>query len=763
MGIKATVVYDIPRHATIVLRTRSVSISERYEVIDTIASFANHCESLRGVAHSVTEVSAHWGGPPYLTYEIAHDRFRVIVIWDEEPGEFDLSHDVEDCLLHLKNAVMSVQDALAQSASKAVAKVYDEAGYALRGDTPIVLPNPGETTKKVSTRSKLLPSKPPSGLRRLSSADPKRKRSSAGGSRLLGKLGNAFKNVTGGGPSEPTVGITHSRRPKSPLQNVSPSPGGVSSGKPLAVYGSENGFDDELGGLELPHDVFAWASFGKDLPDREADLTWFEGLMKGETNANIVSQKPALRKNSVSSTPLTLPSSASPLSKGTRSVASSVLDERQATQSRPTSNVPPSSTTATTSPIHPNTIQTVTQIPSVLESPIKPSTIMEGPLASKHDGPPVISTIPATNNETLNKRNISVSDRHPSSEVASKQDHPLPPASGSFSANTSRGAESMDGLVMPLQNPPAFTLPLATGQLSPVPPSAPRSDISRTSASSASRAQIGIKSISPAIPPALAAQMQETREFDVSRFGEKKANPSGRNSDQNIGASSALNTTNRHIDPSTDETLRNRMNEFAMTMQAGNFTLALQQVIATLKMLRGMQPRRERETITCSNYVIAQKILIRNAVLESELVRFVSGTPEFIRRQIEMALLMMFLAELKHLLPRHRVAAMKVAIEKNIVVGNFGMCARWLRHLVEKAPPAQKEELYRRLEVCEKRGETNAQMPPTNRLCYITLQVLTSPHGACSVCSAVYHPQMAGVVAGQICPTCFVGAVVERM
>lgn len=266
------------------------------------------------------------------------------------------------------------------------------------------------------------------------------------------------------------------------------------------------------------------------------------------------------------------------------------------------------------------------------------------------------------------------------------------------------------------------------------------------------------------IPPALLA-LQQDRDFDVSGLGTLKdgsavvAHSSG-DGGAGMGANLGAGRAQRESD---DDAIRTRMNEFAVSMQAGNFALALQQVYATLKLLRHIQPRRERETITCANYVLAQKILMRNASLESELTRVMAGSVEAVRRRIECALLTMFLAELKHLLPRHRVAAMQVAVEKNMAVGNFGMCTRWLRQLLERAPDRARGELQAKLDSCVRAGEQNAQMPVTNRLCYVTLQVLGVPYGRCNVCPAVYHAQMAGVVQGQVCPTCLVGSVEARM
>ncbi len=147
-------------------------------------------------------------------------------------------------------------------------------------------------------------------------------------------------------------------------------------------------------------------------------------------------------------------------------------------------------------------------------------------------------------------------------------------------------------------------------------------------------------------------------------------------------------------------------------------------------------------------------------MLDSQISTAGAGSVLGIQSAVQAAVLTMFLAELKNLLPRHRLAAMRMALDKNIAVGNFGMAARWLRQIAEKAPPAQRQALGAKLQICMQNGEVNKHMPPTNKLCYNLLTVLTGPYGKCTVCTAVYRPGLSGVNIGQSCPTCFVGSIV---
>jgi hypothetical protein len=177
-----------------------------------------------------------------------------------------------------------------------------------------------------------------------------------------------------------------------------------------------------------------------------------------------------------------------------------------------------------------------------------------------------------------------------------------------------------------------------------------------------------------------------------------------------------------------------------------------------------VQPRPEREIVACASYFQSLKILIRVRVLEAEIASLPlpakSNSPEAMHRIVESALLTMFLAEHKNLLPRHAIAAKKVAVEKNMAAGNMGMAARWLRSLVEMAPAPQKPLFAQRLLLCSQNGNINTHMPQSKWLCYNTLHVL-SPQNAlkCRFCPAVFAMNGSGVTNNQHCPVCLVDSV----
>ncbi|PXF41515.1 hypothetical protein BWQ96_08771 [Gracilariopsis chorda] len=104
-----------------------------------------------------------------------------------------------------------------------------------------------------------------------------------------------------------------------------------------------------------------------------------------------------------------------------------------------------------------------------------------------------------------------------------------------------------------------------------------------------------------------------------------------------------------------DLAIRSHMNEFARSMQTGDFpTTGIMHAEVPLH----SEPRRERETVTCAHYLLATKILCRNSALDRELSAVVPDSAEAVRKHFESGLLTMFLAEFKSLLPRHRAAAM---------------------------------------------------------------------------------------------------------
>ena len=764
MGINATVVYDVATHSTLVLRTSSSSTKNRYDVIDTVASFAQHCESLRGVATTVTEVSALWGGPPFVTYNVVNSRFRVMIIWNEDPAEFDVAYDVDNALNRLQNSVSKFADGLEHHSEDAIANVYDAAGYALRGDYPVTLNEQGSEQKKSRQKSSQPAS---SATRRSSFLDPRRKKnagSASAGGGLFGKIGNVFKKAAGN--DNDNSDRSQKLPPSSPASISSLANESKRGSSSAAPFGTDAAMDTTIGELELPDDMFTWANFGGPLPENDGDLRWFFSLAQGERNTQRRPRPPVLREGSAPSTPLTIPSSESPLG-GTSSGPSSILPPAEPTPTQRetlTLGAPPIATANSAAVLSPSSAQVSTSEQVNVDSSSLPSSNNVAQMtktslttsvqvqtgvssqAPSQTGLPNNGTQSIGVNQTQSVKSYASSHVSNYSSMASSPQVGTPISLSGNPRNVNSiqgqrveaglGAVGSSGAIPP---PPSLATPshASSNSVTPQLPLSVMADVQQTN---------------HRLPPAIAALKNESN-FDVNNFGNLKDQASHQNIHQGGAA-------NGNVQPQTgDDIIRAQMNQFARTMQSGNFELALQQVQSTLKYLSTTQPRRDREIITCSNYVLAQKILMRNNALDKELNSIPGGTQDAVLRHVECALLTMFLAELKHLLPRHRVAAMKIAVEKNSIVGNFGMCARWLRILVEKAPPTQKGEFSKRLQLCIQNGERNSHMPPTNRLCYNSLKVVTIPYGKCETCGAVYHAQLGGVTKGQVCSTCLVGRI----
>ncbi len=102
----------------------------------------------------------------------------------------------------------------------------------------------------------------------------------------------------------------------------------------------------------------------------------------------------------------------------------------------------------------------------------------------------------------------------------------------------------------------------------------------------------------PALPMRPAQPVQppsNPNEFDVSALGEYKDEAA--KGGANAGGAGGT------------DAIRGMMNEFAKSMQTGDFQKALTQVSATLRALAGVTPRRERETGACAHYALALKFV----------------------------------------------------------------------------------------------------------------------------------------------------------
>lgn len=646
--------YDVQRHVSVVLRIATSSRATLGMVADTIASFSEHASANR--REPPAEICARWGGPPFATYELVRKRFRVMVIWDENPGDIDVAHDAHSCFKSLHRSVSKHAAKLASDNDDdnalALAAVYAAAGRALRSEQPVEHEEPSSNT-------------------------PRKKQSVGTG--LRGIFGRSRR----ADPQEAIPIRSKSRTETSRTEKPQLPP-----------------IDDKPSTLALPSQLFDWADFGGPLPPSGGDIAWLANLLRAEeTRATVAA--PVLKKD-----PETLALLPSP---PTHEQVASLNSQKRQTGDLEASNPKPLSPA--------------------------PGPPLENLDVSRDDGPPKTASVASPTSPTAaqpvtaHAAPVVTSVPHPVLVPS-----PVPPANRA-SCRVDEGpvsvmpSASQAEQVAPPQEDPAAKRVL---------------DAHMGTAPHASTAGEGARIASAA--PVMSARIQSVNaghlnsnvnDFDPSALGSYKDRAALA---QTNGDSSGVGSV---ADP-----IREMMNEFAKSMKAGRFDIALQQVSTTLRTLATQTPVRMRETATCAHYVLALRILLRVRALDT------SGVDV----RVQTALLTMFMAELRYLLPTHRGSAMRMAIEKNIVIGNYGMAARWIRQVANT--PAQKSALTAKLQMCRQYGESNAHMPPTNKICYSTLVILAPPYAKCGRCPAVYRPQVSGVNVGQRCPTCFAGVII---
>jgi hypothetical protein len=669
MGKLATVVYDAVRHVPLVVRTRVATPAERYGVIDAVAAFAHHCETLRGVVHSPVHVSALWGGPPFLTYQVAQSRFRVIIMWMDAPGDFDIAHDVQDALIRLHGAVSSVASKLVKGDVASISHVYTIAGNVLQDE---------HVESSQAPHEHFLPAKKPSALM---ITRPVVDETTKPG---------FLRNIFGGGKGKRAARLDSDA--SSNILSIASASNQDSQSASLPLD-----FEMAESNLNLPDQLFTWSDFGAPLPRSAGDLEWIAHLIQGMEKQKAKPRPPLIRASGSDSG-----------SRDTGRVSAG-------SQSTLGISAPPG--------------------PSLFDSSSAPSSGSRQLPMSPAQNPPARD--PNENGARTPSASVQSSAEAAPSSVQSSTALLSPgPVVGNAGVGGAAGpsTSSSAGMSGNFQT-------MAPSNVDRTPPARPSAELPPRPSNSA-RQEAQARHVE-------SASISGDTNFDVSML-------SGLQNSRARGTASVPSAADA---TAPNGPVRMKMNEFANSMQAGNYPLALQQVNSTLEMLAVIRPTPEKETSACATYYQALKILIRVRVLEDELTRAIPGSPDALRRIVELALITMFLAEHRSLLPRHSAAAKQMAVEKNIVAGNFGMAARWLRSLIEAASPPQKNVFARRLQLCVQNGELNAHMPPTKWLCYNTLTVVRQNPLKCGLCPAVYAPQTSGVTPNQRCPVCRVGTI----
>lgn len=111
--------------------------------------------------------------------------------------------------------------------------------------------------------------------------------------------------------------------------------------------------------------------------------------------------------------------------------------------------------------------------------------------------------------------------------------------------------------------------------------------------------------------------------------------------------------------------------------------------------------------------------------------------------------------------PKHRVEALIMATDANMITNNFGTAAQAMQAIKDIGVPNElRASLRDKYAACSARGFANAQPQPIPRLCYGTLRVITPgvQEMSCMVCPGRFLMD-SGLRVGDTCPCCGCGTV----
>lgn len=108
----------------------------------------------------------------------------------------------------------------------------------------------------------------------------------------------------------------------------------------------------------------------------------------------------------------------------------------------------------------------------------------------------------------------------------------------------------------------------------------------------------------------------------------------------------------------------------------------------------------------------------------------------------------------------HRVDALALAVDGNLVISNFGVAAHGLRLIKELGVPEDMRlSLRDKYEICQARGFANTLQQPAIPLCFLSLKGIgVGGTLSCPVCPAVFALDI-GVSAETLCPCCGFGKI----
>mmetsp|Transcript_2266 Transcript_2266/g.6767 ORF Transcript_2266/g.6767 Transcript_2266/m.6767 type:complete len:552 (+) Transcript_2266:280-1935(+) len=131
MGLIGVAVWDAEHSEGLLVRLVRGGIGPE-QTKDILVKFAEHCNELKGIAHTPEEVVARWIPPPRITYTVVKPKFRVIILWNDDDPIADTASDAEAALLMLSDAVkQNVDGLLAGKSDRYYAELYRASGEAL--------------------------------------------------------------------------------------------------------------------------------------------------------------------------------------------------------------------------------------------------------------------------------------------------------------------------------------------------------------------------------------------------------------------------------------------------------------------------------------------------------------------------------------------------------------------------------------------------------------------------------------------------------
>jgi predicted Zn-ribbon and HTH transcriptional regulator len=133
-----------------------------------------------------------------------------------------------------------------------------------------------------------------------------------------------------------------------------------------------------------------------------------------------------------------------------------------------------------------------------------------------------------------------------------------------------------------------------------------------------------------------------------------------------------------------------------------------------------------------------------------------SATPNAKR----LAMLVTYLCRQIALLPRHKLLVLRQAARRNFDMGNFGVALPLLEQLAKSRVP-DIDKINEKIQQCKDNSLKDADpFPPSFKICYKTMKVLTGSHIRCKSCESAFADD--AVTVTSFCPACLQKGVLAQ-